>query len=192
MIIVNPFQNDQDHQNTCQKSLSSGDIIFILSSKFYEQNKFQQMKNLSIRLPKRFYISLSSIAIFLFVVSMGCNQGPPKNSLIAQANDGKALFEKQCVSCHGGEGVEADKALVDTLAALPPDLTRINKRRGVRDFPIAEIARFIDGRILVAAHGPREMPVWGQVYEESGLNESEIKGEKGKLIAYLMRIQTMD
>ena len=150
------------------------------------------MKNLSIRLPKRLSISLSFIAIFIFVISMGCNQGPPKNSLIAQANDGKKLFDEQCAGCHGGEDAEADKALVDTLSALPPDLTRINKRRGVKDFPVAEIARFIDGRILVAAHGPREMPVWGQVYEDEGMNEGEIKGEKGKLIAYLMRIQSMD
>ena len=150
------------------------------------------MKTLPFRFPKRFYISLSSMAIFLFIISMGCNQGPPKNSLIAQANEGKVLFDAQCAGCHGGEGIEADKSMLDTLAALPPDLTRINKRRGVRNFPIAEIARFIDGRILVAAHGPREMPVWGQVYEEGGMDEGEIKGEKGKLVAYLMRIQTMD
>ena len=150
------------------------------------------MKSLSLRLPKRFYVTLSSMAMFLFIVTMGCNQGPPKNSLIAQANDGKKLFDEQCSGCHGGEGVEVDKSLVDTLAALPPDLTRINQRRGVKTFPVAEIARFIDGRILVAAHGPREMPVWGQVYEDEGMDEGEIKGEKGKLIAYLMRIQDMD
>jgi mono/diheme cytochrome c family protein len=150
------------------------------------------MKSLSLKLPKRFYVTLSSLAMFLFIVTMGCNQGPPKNSLIAQANDGKKLFDEQCSGCHGGEGVEVDKSLVDTLEALPPDLTRINQRRGVKTFPVAEIARFIDGRILVAAHGPREMPVWGQVYEDEGMVEGEIKGEKGKLIAYLMRIQDMD
>ena len=123
---------------------------------------------------------------------MGCNQGPPKNSLIAQANEGKLMFDEQCAGCHGGENITADQSRVDTLGALPPDLTRINKRRGTKDFPVAEIARFIDGRVLVAAHGSREMPVWGQVYEDEGMNEGEIKGEKGKLIAYLMRIQTLD
>ncbi len=150
------------------------------------------MKTLPFRLPKRFYITLSFMAIFLFIISMGCNQGPPKNSLIAQANEGKVLFDTQCSGCHGGEDVAADKSVVDTLSAIPPDLTRINKRRGVREFPVAEIARMIDGRILVAGHGPREMPVWGQVYEDEGMDEGEIKGEKGKLVAYLMRIQTMD
>jgi len=132
------------------------------------------------------------LTLLLLAMIIGCNQGPPKNSRAAQAAAGKALFMEQCTACHGGEGVEADRARVDTLTAIPPDLTRINKRRGVRDFPVAEIARIIDGRILTQVHGPREMPVWGQVYEDEGMDEGLIKGKKGELIAYLMSIQTME
>ena len=135
---------------------------------------------------------ISILVLFLLIMTIGCNQGPPKNSRAAQALSGKALFTEQCAACHGGEGITVDKSRVDTLSALPPDLTRINKRRGVREFPVAEIARIIDGRILTQVHGPREMPVWGQVYEDEGMDEGQIKGKKGELIAYLMSIQTLD
>ena len=142
--------------------------------------------------------STSKLSVITFLISIfmvliiGCDMAPPKNSRAAQAIAGKALFNNQCASCHGSAEVAADPAILDTLQLIPPDLKRIMKRRGVTDFPISEIAQIIDGRITVAKHGPREMPVWGQVYEEEGLNETDIKGKKGELIAYLMNIQTTD
>ena len=63
------------------------------------------------------------------------------------------------------------------------------KKRGLNEFPIAEIARIIDGRLLVKAHGAREMPVWGEVYEAQGMDDEAIRGRKGELVAYLMSIQ---
>jgi mono/diheme cytochrome c family protein len=137
-------------------------------------------------------ITFTSAMIFLFILALSCDSGPPKNSRAAQAMRGKELFKEQCASCHGAEDMTATQAVLDTLETVPPDLVRINKRRGVKDFPVAEIARIIDGRNLVGAHGTREMPVWGQVYEEGGMVEGEIKGKKGELIAYLMSIQKMD
>lgn len=143
-------------------------------------------------LPGKKIAGVYVLALFLLAMVIGCNSGPPKNTRAAQAVAGKALFIEQCAGCHGGEGVVVEKSLVDSLTAIPPDLARINKRRGVREFPVAEIARIIDGRILTQVHGPREMPVWGQVYEDEGMEEGEIKGKKGELIAYLMSLQTMD
>lgn len=143
-------------------------------------------------LPNKQLLGFSLIFAMIMYMATGCNQGPPKNSRAAQAMAGKVLFNEQCASCHGSDVVAADKSITDTLELMPPDLTRISKRRGVRDFPVAEIARIIDGRILAKAHGPREMPVWGMVYEEGGMDEGQIKGKKGELIAYLMSLQTMD
>jgi hypothetical protein len=88
--------------------------------------------------------------------------------------------------------MSADQSILDTLETIPPDLTKINYRRGAKDFPVAEIARIIDGRILAKAHGPREMPVWGKVYEDEGMEEGQIKGKKGQLVAYLMSIQNTE
>ena len=132
-----------------------------------------------------------SALIFIFLamqLSMGCQQGPPKNSRAAQALAGQKTFNDQCAQCHGSEDVQAS---IDTLATQPPDLKLIMKRRRAKEFPVAEIARIIDGRLLVKAHGPREMPVWGEVYEAQGLDDEEIRGRKGELVAYLMSIQEM-
>jgi mono/diheme cytochrome c family protein len=139
---------------------------------------------------KLFGFSISSMILLLFAIqiNIGCNQGPPKNTRASQAVAGKAIFNEQCAMCHGSDEV---KATVDSLKTLPADLTTIMKRRGLKEFPIAEIARIIDGRLLVQAHGPREMPVWGEVYEAQGLNDEEIRGRKGQLVAYLMSIQKM-
>ena len=127
-----------------------------------------------------------SICITLLFLSQACNQGPPEGSRAKQAMRGAEIFKVQCSPCHG---MGAVTATVDTLQTPAPDLTKINERWGTSEFPIGAIARFIDGRKEVAAHGPREMPVWGEVYKAEGLNEDEIRGRKGELIAYLMSIQ---
>lgn len=140
------------------------------------------------RINKTFYVSISLFATVLFL-AISCNNSAPKNSRLAQAERGKVIFMNQCASCHGGEGMEANAAIVDTLENKPLDLTKINRRRGVKSFPIAEIAGIIDGRNWVKAHGERAMPVWGEVYEKEGMDDDEIKGRKGELVAYLMGIQ---
>jgi mono/diheme cytochrome c family protein len=139
--------------------------------------------------PNTFWIPLSLLFGFLIQINTSCAFGPPEGSSATQAERGKLIFEKQCKSCHGMDGVAAT---VDTLETKAKDLTRINKRRKVTTFPIEKIARYIDGRNLVKAHGPREMPVWGEVYKQEGMDETEIKGRKGELIAYLMSIQNYE
>jgi len=78
------------------------------------------------------------------------------------------------------------------LRVPPPDLTRIAARRG-GVFPEAEIAAFIDGRAEVAAHGSREMPVWGRVFgkpvAEGTTGEEVVRGQLWVLVAYLKSIQ---
>ena len=130
--------------------------------------------------------ALFALSILLYVV-VGCDQGPPKNSLAAQTQRGKAIFMEKCASCHNDE---ARVAASDSLGVEPKDLSRIVARRRGNEFPITEIARIIDGRKEVAAHGPRAMPVWGEVFEGEALNEQEIRGKLGELVAYLMSIQS--
>ena len=136
--------------------------------------------------PKTFWIPLIFIFGFLIQMNTSCDFGPPEGSRAKQAERGKLIFEQQCKSCHGMDNLAAT---VDTLKTKAADLTRINKRRKTTTFPVAKIARYIDGRNLVKEHGPREMPIWGEVYKQGGMDETEIKGRKGELIAYLMSIQ---
>lgn len=116
-----------------------------------------------------------------------CNSKPPENSLVAQTQRGKALFQQHCVQCHGNDGRGLKLDSLNTKAA---DLTMIKRSRGLKDFPLLEIANIIDGRKMVEAHGTRPMPVWGEVFsEKEHLDEKEVKGKMAELIAYLMTLQ---
>lgn len=123
--------------------------------------------------------------IYLFAVS--CESGPPENSKFAQTQRGKAHYLNYCSDCHGenGKGLK-----IDSLEKQPADLTIIQARRREDAFPILEVARIIDGRKMAEAHGSRKMPVWGEVFsEDEHLDETQIKGKLGEIIAYLMSIQ---
>lgn len=81
---------------------------------------------------------------------------------------GGDLFRSYCASCHGADA-RGMGPVAPQLTVAPPDLTLIAARRGGR-FDAAEIAAFIDGRNEVLAHGRREMPVWGRLYDERNQN----------------------
>lgn len=140
----------------------------------------------------KFPLSLLVMVIMGAFLIISCDNKPPEHSKAAQAMRGKEIFKKQCTTCHGGAGMEANASVLAGLEKKPLDLTRINDRRGVKDFPVSEIARIIDGRNMVQAHGPRDMPVWGEIYEAEGLDSEQIRGRKGELVAYLMSIQKYD
>ena len=77
-------------------------------------------------------------------------------------NWGKELFVERCASCHGTDGRGAGPAAA-ALKTGPADLTQIGRAHGGR-FPFLWVVGFIDGERSVAAHGSREMPVWGREF----------------------------
>lgn len=124
--------------------------------------------------------------LVMFMYLIGCDQGPREGTREAQALRGKAIFAEQCSPCHGMDDKEPTRTDLEKPA---PDLRLIMERRRKGQFPIEDIARIIDGRAIVKSHGPREMPVWGEVYDSLGMDKDEIRGRKGELVAYLMSIQ---
>ncbi len=110
------------------------------------------------------------------------------------ADMGATQYAAYCASCHGIDA-RGDGPVAGALRTPPADLTRIAARRG-GVFPSSEIARFIDGRFGVAAHGPREMPVWGQRFSEeipeAGVGDEVARGRVVTLVEYLKSIQRGD
>jgi hypothetical protein len=84
------------------------------------------------------------------------------------------------------------RPVATALRTAPADLTHIANRRG-GEFPDGEIARYIDGRFDVSAHGAREMPVWGERFAEllpgPGIGEEAARGKIAVLLEYLKSIQ---
>ena len=72
---------------------------------------------------------------------------------------GKAEFQSSCASCHGADG--KGKGPVSGQLKMPPaDLTILAKtNNGV--FPTNAVFETIYGSTTIAAHGTREMPIWG-------------------------------
>jgi mono/diheme cytochrome c family protein len=104
---------------------------------------------------------------------------------------GQQYFMQYCSACHGMDG-RGNGPVAPALRTPPADLTRIAQRRGGQ-FRAAEIAAQIDGRAMVAAHGSREMPVWGQRFTEKfggeTIGEEAVRGHLLVLIAYLKSLQ---
>lgn len=72
---------------------------------------------------------------------------------------GKQLYQKYCASCHGVDG-KGQTPLAKLFERKPTDLTRLSPR-GEGWFPEGMVKELVDGRLV--AHGPREMPVWGEI-----------------------------
>ena len=112
---------------------------------------------------------------------------PPTDENVAR---GAALFRIHCASCHG-PGATGDGPVAPALRKKPADLTTLTKRAGGK-FPEERVRSTIDGRTALAAHGAREMPVWGLSFADPGRDvssEREIEAEIRALVRYLASLQ---
>lgn len=101
---------------------------------------------------------------------------------------GALAFRTYCASCHGPRG-RGDGPVAAQLRQVPPDLTQFSARNG-GVFPSVRLARIIDGRD-VAAHGLREMPVWGDAFVSTpgGLTPEQVEKRIAAIVAYLAALQ---
>ena len=107
---------------------------------------------------------------------------------------GLTEYELACMPCHGIDG-HGDGPRAKEMSRPPADLTKIAKPNGGR-FPAKDVAAMIDGRAAVAAHGPREMPVWGTRFraspdtsEDAKTIETRARAQIAALVRYLEAIQ---
>jgi hypothetical protein len=104
--------------------------------------------------------------------------------------EGRKQYLQHCAACHGVNG-DGHGPLEYELRAPPADLRLLSRKYG-NPLPEDQIARFMDGRADVKAHGPRDMPVWGwemwQNPEGTG-NPNQVSDSVAHLIHYLQSIQ---
>lgn len=121
------------------------------------------------------------VAIFVFL----------STSDAQETNYGPTLYRQYCASCHGEDG-KGHGPMEPYLTVKPSDLTRIAARRE-GDFPRDQIARIVAGDEIIAAHGTRTMPIWGEQLQADVIgtvNKSTIaRGRIGFLVDYLETLQ---
>ena len=111
---------------------------------------------------------------------------------------GKREYDSVCAVCHGLTGKGDDGPLKSLLVKPVPNLTVLAKNnKGV--FPFDRVYQIIDGRQEVKSHGPRDMPVWGNAFnnqtslyfENYPHNDSESAARSRilALVEYLYRLQ---
>lgn len=85
---------------------------------------------------------------------------------------GKDMYKAYCASCHGEDGTGNGPA-APALKVPPTNLTLLAvKNHGV--FPETHVAAVIRGEAVSAAHGSKDMPVWGPVFFSMGQHETSV------------------
>lgn len=129
------------------------------------------------------------LAISFSGIALGAQKGD-------KPDIGKREYVDNCATCHGVSG-KGDGPLAGLITKKTPDLTTLARNnKGV--FPIARVYEVIDGSKDVAAHGPRDMPVWGKEYRMRGAEyyrdvdfdaEAYVRTRILALIDYIYRLQ---
>jgi len=134
---------------------------------------------------------LTACGVVLFsALGWAQNEHPSAESVrLIESIRGPALFKAHCAACHGSDAKGAGP-MAQSLKVKVPDLTRIAVRNGGK-FPLARVERIISGEDqLPAAHGTREMPLWGPIFSEIAWDQDLGRVRVDNLARYLAELQT--
>ncbi len=104
------------------------------------------------------------------------------------AASGKQMYETYCAVCHGKDG-KGNGPAADALKVPPTDLTTLAQKNGGK-YPSTHVSATIQGDQAVAAHGSKEMPVWGNLFwHMSQGHSSEVQLRVANLNKYIEDMQ---
>ncbi|MBT8459946.1 MAG: cytochrome c [Boseongicola sp.] len=131
---------------------------------------------------------------FIAAAAFICLAGPLSADPI---EDGRTIYAERCVVCHGDAGA-GDGMVGELFAVRPKNLANLaDENNGA--FPFSEVYQAIDGRREIAGHGRSEMPVWGDFFMESAIDDRSINEKNARyitqgrilsLVYYLQSIQS--
>ncbi len=117
------------------------------------------------------------LALAVIAVSAGSALAQPRIEKApiprTNASEPKQMFDSYCAVCHGKEA-KGNGPAATALAKVPADLTRISARNGGK-FPDVRVRRYIEGLDEVAAHGSRDMPMWGRLFNDLDRDTAQIR-----------------
>jgi len=104
------------------------------------------------------------------------------------AASGQEMYKTYCAVCHGTDG-KGNGPAADALKVPPPDLTALAGKNGGK-YPAAKVSSIIGGEEVLAAHGSKDMPIWGRLFRSmSGGHDSEVQQRVTNLNKYIESLQ---
>ena len=101
---------------------------------------------------------------------------------------GQEMYKSYCAVCHGTDG-KGNGPAADALKVPPPDLTALAGKNGGK-YPAAKVSSIIGGEEVLAAHGSKDMPIWGRLFRSmSGGHDSEVQQRVTNLNKYIESLQ---
>jgi len=133
-------------------------------------------------------------AVFCVAVLLSARaQDQPKEvkhapAATTSAASGQEMFMSYCATCHGKDA-KGDGPAADALKVAPADLTALAKTNNGK-YPSMRVTTVLNGQANLAAHGNKEMPVWGPVFfRMSQGHESEVMQRIANLNHYIESLQ---
>ncbi len=125
--------------------------------------------------------------VSLLLLATGCIAQDRSPRKLITTLDGKEIFDSYCASCHGLDG-KGNGPVAPAIRSGVPDLTTLVRKKG--KFPTAELEKFILGEgKRAAAHGSREMPVWGPLFRHVENDQDLGLVRARRVVEYIQSLQ---
>ena len=129
-------------------------------------------------------------AAFVAFISSPVLSADGAKTPVIHSVDGAEIFHQQCAPCHGADG-KGNGPAARALKHKVPDLTQISKRsRG--QFPGEWVRSVIEGTEELPGHGSREMPVWGPIFHQIGVDQDLGNVRTDNVAKYIESLQEKD
>jgi mono/diheme cytochrome c family protein len=110
-----------------------------------------------------FFAGVALALMAAWPVALGAQGSETIRKSLRLPLDGGEIFQNYCAACHGSDG-KGHGPVAEALRHAPPDLTLMS-RHNKGSFPSDKVQAILAGRQQSsAAHGTREMPIWGPIF----------------------------
>jgi len=134
------------------------------------------------------------LTVFVAMAMTASAQEQPKTEIkhvpikATSAASGPEMYKTYCAVCHGTDG-KGNGPAVEALKVPPGDLTTLATKNGGK-YPGLKVSAIIRGEEVLAAHGSKDMPIWGNLFwGMSGGHEAEVQQRVANLNKYIESLQ---
>jgi len=134
------------------------------------------------------------LCVLIAMMMMVSAQDQPKTEIkhvpikVTSPASGQEMYKTYCAVCHGIDGAGNGPA-AEALKVPPTDLTTMASRNGGK-YPSLRVAAIIRGEEVLAAHGTKEMPIWGSLFWTlSGGHDGTVQQRVTNLNQYISSLQ---